>query len=55
MKTYKIVFEPVTINGATYPKYNVYYFHDGKQYTKEFHSTDGVNGTVLPGYTLITE
>jgi len=44
MKTYKIVLE----NG----KYNVYYYINGEQETKEFHSLDGVSGEVRQGYTL---
>lgn len=50
MKTYEIKFEPVTVKGVTYPKYNVYYYIDGIEETKEFHSVDGVSGSVRYGY-----
>lgn len=49
MATYEIKYEPVTVEGIEYPKYNIYY-SDG---LKEFHSTDGVNGTIKSGYTNV--
>lgn len=49
MKTYLIKCEPV--NGVK--KYNVYYYNEkNKLETKEFHSYDGINGTVKEGYIL---
>lgn len=54
-KTYEIKFEPVEIEGVTYPKYNIYYYWDDEFYTKEFHSIDGVNGIIRSGYILKTE
>lgn len=47
--TYEIKYEPVTIEGIEYPKYNIYY-SDG---SKEFHSTDGINGTIRDGFTKL--
>lgn len=44
--TYELKYEPVTIDNVVYPKYNVYY-SDG---VVEFHSTDGINGTIRQGY-----
>lgn len=52
MKTYEIKYEPVTIAGVIKPKHNIYYYIDGELETKEFHSTDGINGTIREGYTL---
>jgi hypothetical protein len=43
MKEYKIVLE----NG----KYNIYYYINGVQETKEFHSIDGISGNIRDGYT----
>lgn len=49
---YEIKYEPVTLpNGEVKGKFNIYYYggqHDG---LKEFHSYDGINGTIRPGYT----
>lgn len=50
MKTYEIKYEPIEIEGNIIPKYNIYYYIDGKEYTKEFHSTDGVNGIIRDGW-----
>ena len=44
MKTYEIKLE----NG----KYNIYYYINGVQETKEFHSMDGVSGEIRKGYKL---
>lgn len=52
MKTYEIKYEPVKVDGKTIDKYNVYYYINGKQETKEFHSTDGINGEIRQGYKL---
>lgn len=52
MKTYQIKLEPVTIAGIVKPKYNIYYYIDGIEESKEFHSTDGINGEIRDGYTL---
>lgn len=51
MKTYSIKYEPIIVEGVEYPKFNVYYYVKGVFESKEFHSIDGVNGTVLSGYT----
>ena len=50
MKTYKIKYEPIIIEGITYPKYNIYYYSNGVEENKEFHSIDGINGTIRNGY-----
>lgn len=51
MKTYEIKHEPITKNGQTIDKYNIYYYDEnGNLETKEFHSTDGVSGNIKPGY-----
>lgn len=47
MKKYKLVLE----NG----KYNVEYYENDILMLKEFHSTDGVNGTVRDGYIDINK
>jgi hypothetical protein len=49
MKTYEIKYEPITIEGTLYPKYNIYY-SDGE---KQFHSKDGINGIIREGFTDI--
>lgn len=49
-KTYEIKYEPVEVEGITYPQYNIYYFEDDIEVNKFYHSNDGVNGTVLDGY-----
>jgi hypothetical protein len=54
MNEYEIKFEPVTKDGVEHPKYNIYYYIDGVEECKEFHSTDGVSGTIREGYTLKT-
>lgn len=52
-KTYEIKHEPATINGQIINKYNIYYYdEDGVEETKEFHSTDGINGKIRNGYIL---
>lgn len=51
MLEYEIKYEPVTKNGAVHPKYNIYYYIDGVEDCKEFHSIDGVSGTIREGYT----
>ena len=40
MKEYEIKFEPVTIEGVVYPKYNIYYYLNGEIETKEFLGVD---------------
>lgn len=52
MKTYEIKYEPITIEGKIIDKYNIYYYINGKEDAKEYHSTDGINGDVRQGYTL---
>lgn len=44
--TYELKYEPVTVDGQEYPKYNIYY-SDG---VVEFHSTDGINGVIRAGF-----
>lgn len=51
MLEYEIKYEPVTINGVVIAKYNVYYYIDGVFYEKEFHSKDGISGSIREGYT----
>lgn len=55
MKTYEIKYEPITIDKKTIDKYNVYYYINNELETKEFHSTDGVNGVIRDGYILKTK
>ena len=50
MKTYEIKYEPIINDGETYPKYNIYYYSNGVEESKEFHSIDGINGTIRNGY-----
>ena len=50
MKTYEIKYEPIIIEGKKIDKYNIYYYIDGVEYTREFHSTDGINGTIRDGW-----
>jgi len=52
MKTYEIKYEPIKKEGVTIDKYNVYYYINGVEESKEFHSLDGINGEVRQGYTL---
>lgn len=59
-KEYEIKKEPVTLgDGSTKIKYNIYYYEDDKKATsvphKEFHSYDGINGTIREGYTEKTK
>lgn len=42
MKTYELKYEPVTINGVLYPKYNIYYYIDNMLWLKEFFNTTGI-------------
>lgn len=51
--TYEIKYEPVTINNVVHPKYNIYYTGGEFDGLGEFHSVDGVNGTVRSGYKSI--
>jgi hypothetical protein len=53
MRKYEIKFEPVTISDEVYIKYNIYYYINGEIETKEFHSTDGINGEIRQGYEEI--
>lgn len=53
IKKYQIKYEPVTIDGILYPKYNIYYYINGEFELSEFHSTDGVNGEIRYGYSLL--
>lgn len=48
---YEIKYEPVIIEGIMYPKYNIYYYGGEFDGSKEFHSTDGINGEIREGYT----
>ena len=50
MKTYEIKYEPITEEGKQIDKYNIYYYINGKEDSKEFHSTDGINGTIRDGW-----
>lgn len=65
MKEYEIKHEPVVPGyfdkdgqfiktGELKDKYNIYYYINGIFQDREFHSTDGVNGTIREGYTLKT-
>lgn len=42
MKIYELKFEPVTIEGVFYPKYNIYYYINGELWLKEFYNTTGI-------------
>ena len=50
MKTYEIKYEPAIINGVSIDKYNIYYYIDGVLENKQFHSYDGINGTIQAEY-----
>jgi hypothetical protein len=47
--TYELKYEPVTVKGIEYPKYNIYYSGGQFDGLKEFHSLDG-NGPIREGY-----
>lgn len=50
--TYEIKHEPVTLqDGKVKDKYNIYYYGGEFNGLVEFHSYDGVSGTIRPGYT----
>jgi len=56
MRTYEIKYEPITHEGKTIDKYNIYYYLNGVlESPKEYHSKDGINGEIRQGYTLKTE
>lgn len=48
--TYDIRYEPVTVEDIIKPKYNIYYTGGEFDGLGEFHSTDGINGTIREGY-----
>jgi hypothetical protein len=50
MKTYEIKHEPININGEVIDKYNIYYYENDTLITKEYHSTDGINGEIKNGF-----
>lgn len=50
MKEYEIKYEPIIVDGKEIPKWNIYYYVNNELETKEFHSTDGINGEIKPGY-----
>lgn len=54
MREYEIKYEPVVIEGSTIDKYNIYYYINGEQETKEFYALDLNNpiGEIRQGYTL---
>jgi len=54
MYEYEIKYEPVSIDGIEYPKYNIYYYTNGELETKEFYATDLNNpdGIIRYGYKL---
>jgi hypothetical protein len=49
-KEYVIKREDVKVDRKDIVKYNIYYFFNGELETKEFHSTDGINGEIRVGY-----
>lgn len=51
--TYEIKYEPVTVENIVKPKYNIYYKGGEFDGLGEFHSTDGINGTIREGYKKI--
>lgn len=53
MKYFELKYEPVTINGVEYPKYNIYYTTNGNLDNKLFYNTTGVIDleTIIYGYT----
>jgi hypothetical protein len=57
MKTYEIKKELIKTdeNGVDIFHYNIYYYIDGIEETKEFHSKDGINGNIKEGYSLIVD
>lgn len=54
MKTYEIKLEPVKLpDKSIKEKYNIYYYDEECVLeSKEFHSTDGVNGEIRKGYVI---
>ena len=50
MFEYEIKYEPVTIDGVEYPKYNVYYYISGELETKEFYGVDLNNPETIIRY-----
>lgn len=53
--SYEIKYEPVTINGTLYPKWNIYYFGGTCDGLKEFFSTTGgspSDGFIRPEYIV---
>lgn len=53
---YEIKHDPVTVKGIVYDKYNIYYYDkNGNFEFHEFHSNDGINGTIREGYTEKTK
>lgn len=48
---YEIKYEPVVVNGEIINKYNIYYYdREGNVILKEFHSFDGISGSIREGY-----
>ncbi len=54
MITYKIKYEPVIIDGVEISKYNIYYYENDTEFTKEFYgySLNEPKTTIKLGYTL---
>jgi hypothetical protein len=50
MKTFEIKYEPLIKDGIAIDKYNVYYYFNNEIELKEFHSIDGISGTIREGY-----
>ena len=52
---YEIKYEPVTIEGKVYPKWNIYYYGGSMNGAKEFFSKTGGNpsdGYIRPEYIV---
>ena len=52
--TYEIKYEPVIIDGVEISKYNIYYYENDTEFTKEFYgySLNEPKTTIKLGYTL---
>ncbi len=51
--SYEIKYNPVFLEGKEIPKYNIYYIGGDCDGLIEFHSIDGINGSIREEYRLI--
>ncbi len=56
MKEYEIKYEPILLpSGVIKQVYNIYYYINNEQVTKEFHSYDGITGEIRENFKLKTQ